>query len=163
MCNTCIGWQSPKTASVTGGGRGLGRNTSLNLATRGVDIIFTYHSNKAEADSLISEVEGIGQKAAAFRLDTAELRGFDAFVAEVRNTLQSWARERFDYLLNNAGNYREINFENVTEADFDAVVNVHFKGVFFLTQKLLPVMNGGGRIVKSSSAVTRLTESGNSV
>ncbi len=119
----------------------------LNLATRGVDIIFTYHSNKAEADSLISEVEGIGQKAAAFRLDTAELRGFDAFVAEVRNTLQSWARERFDYLVNNAGNYREINFENVTEA----------------TQKLLPLMNDGGRIVNISSGLTRFTVPGNSV
>ena len=128
MVNKSIGSETHKTAVVTGGSRGLGRNTSLNLATRGVDIIFTYHSNKAEADSLISEVEGIGQKAAAFRLDTAELCGFDAFVAEVRNTLQSWARERFEYLVNNAGNYREINFENVTEADFDAVVNVHFKG-----------------------------------
>ena len=94
MVNKSIGSETYKTAVVTGGSRGLGRNTSLNLATRGVDIIFTYHSNKAEADSLISEVEGIGQKAAAFRLDTAELRGFDAFVAEVRNTLQSWARER---------------------------------------------------------------------
>ena len=163
MVNKSIRSETHKTAVVTGGSRGLGRNTSLNLATRGVDIIFTYHSNKAEADSLISEVEGIGQKAAAFRLDTAELRGFDAFVAEVRNTLQSWARERFDYLVNNAGNYREINFENVTEADFDAVVNVHFKGVFFLTQKLLPLMNDGGRIVNISSGLTRFTVPGNSV
>ena len=102
MVNKSIRSETHKTAVVTGGSRGLGRNTSLNLATRGVDIIFTYHSNQAEADSLISEVEGIGQKAAAFRLDTAELRGFDAFVAEVRNTLRSWARERFDYLVNNA-------------------------------------------------------------
>jgi len=163
MVNKSIRSETHKTAVVTGGSRGLGRNTSLNLATRGVDIIFTYHSNQAEADSLISEVEGIGQKAAAFRLDTAELRGFDAFVAEVRNTLQSWARERFDYLVNNAGNYREINFEKVTEADFDAVVNVHFKGVFFLTQKLLPLMNDGGRIVNISSGLTRFTVPGNSV
>src|SRR6266403_260676 len=157
MVNKSIRSEMHKTAVVTGGSRGLGRNTSLNLATRGVDIIFTYNSNKAEADSLISEVEGIGQKAAAFRLDTAELRGFDAFVVEVRNTLQSWARERFDYLVNNAGNYREIYFEKVTEADFDAVVNVHFKGVFFLTQKLLPLMNDGGRIVNVSSGLTRIT------
>src|SRR6267378_2898893 len=103
------------------------------------------------------------REAAAVRLDTAELRGFDAFVAEVRNTLRSWARERFDYLVNNAGNYREINFVNVTEADFDAVVNVHFKGVFFLTQKLLPLMNDGGRIVNISSGLTRFTVPGNSV
>ena len=162
MVNKSIGSETHKTAVVTGGSRGLGRNTSLNLATRGVDIIFTYHSNQAEADSLISEVEGIGQKAAAFRLDTAELRGFDAFVAEVRNTLQSWARERFDYLVNNAGNYREINFVNVTEADFDAVVNVHFKGVYFLTQKLLPLMNDGGHIANLSSGLTRVAVPGSS-
>src|SRR5438105_15316628 len=86
MVNKSIGSETHKTAVVTGGSGGLGRNTSLNLATRGVDIILTYHSNKAEADSLINEVEGIGQKAAAFRLDTADLPGFDASVAQVRKT-----------------------------------------------------------------------------
>ena len=163
MANKSVGSETRKTAVITGGSRGLGRNTSLNLATRGVDIIFTYHSDKAAADSLTSEVEGMGQKAASLRLDTADLRAFDAFVAEVRNTLQSWARERFNYLVNNAGNYRQSNFENVTEADFDAVVNVHFKGVFFLTQKLLPLMKDGGRIVNISSGLTRFTIPGNSV
>jgi NAD(P)-dependent dehydrogenase (short-subunit alcohol dehydrogenase family) len=162
MANNTVGSAMRKTAVITGGSRGIGRNTSLNLARRGVDIIFTYHSNKAEADSLIREVEGMGGKAAAFRLDSGDLRSFDEFVADVRKTLQSWARERFDFLVNNAGNSQHINFEKVTEADFDAVVNVHFKGVYFLTQKLLPVMNDGGRIVNISSGLTRVSVPGSS-
>ncbi len=134
-----------KVVIVTGGSRGLGRNTAVNLARRGVDVIFTYHSKQSEAESLVREIESMGRKAAAFRLDTGDLRPFDGFVADVRNTLQSWGRERFDYLVNNAGNSQHINFDKVTEADFDAVVNVHFKGVYFLTQKLLPLLKDGGQ------------------
>jgi NAD(P)-dependent dehydrogenase (short-subunit alcohol dehydrogenase family) len=149
--------ENVKIAIVTGGSRGMGRNTAANLAKRGVDVIFTYHSNRAEAQSLIREVEAIGRKAAAFRLDTADLRAFDGFAADVRKTPESWGLDRFDYLVNNAGNSQHINFDKVTEADFDAVVNVHFKGVFFLTQKLLPLMNDGGRIVNISSGLTRVS------
>ena len=162
MANDTVGPTTNKTAVITGGSRGLGRNTSLNLARRGADIIITYHSNKVEADSLIREVEGMGGKATAFRLDTGDLHSFDGFAADVRKTLQSWGRERFDFLVNNAGNSQHVNFANVTEADFDAVVNVHFKGVFFLTQKLLPLINDGGRIVNISSGLTRVSVPGSS-
>src|SRR5262249_35223022 len=151
-----------KTAIVTGGSRGLGRNTSINLARRGVDVIFTFHTNQKEAESLVREIETLGRKAAAFRLDTGDLRAFDGFVADVRQALQSWGRGTFDYLVNNAGNSQHINIDKVTEADFDSVVNVHFKGVFFLTQKLLPLMNDGGRIINISSGLTRIAVPGSS-
>jgi NAD(P)-dependent dehydrogenase (short-subunit alcohol dehydrogenase family) len=152
-----------KTAIITGGSRGLGRNTAVHLALRGVDILFTYRASEKEAESLIREVEAMGQKAASFALDTGNVHAFDGFVADVRKTLQAWGRDRFDYLVNNAGNSQHINIDKVTEADFDAVVNVHFKGVFFLTQKLLPLINDGGRIVNISSALARVSAPGSSV
>src|SRR5450432_2534978 len=92
-----------KTAIITGGSRGLGRNTALNLARRGVDVIFTYHSNAAEAQSLAGEVEAMGRKAASFQVDAGNISLFDRFVGDARGILQSWGRERFDYLVNNAG------------------------------------------------------------
>src|SRR5262249_16133254 len=121
-----------RTAIITGGSRGMGRNTAVNLAKRGVDVIFTYHSNQTEAESLSREIEAMGGKAASSRLDTGALDTFDGFVAYVRKALAVWGRERFDYLVNNAGNSQHIDFDKMTEADFDAVVNVHFKGVYFL-------------------------------
>ena len=151
-----------RTAVITGGGRGLGRNTALHLARRGVDLIFTWRSHQTEADSLIREIEAMGRKAAAFRLDTGDIRLFDAFAAEVRRTLEAWARERFDYLVNNAGNSLHTDFADTTEAQFDDIVNVHFKGVYFLTQKLLPLMNDGGRIVNISSGLARVALPGSS-
>jgi NAD(P)-dependent dehydrogenase (short-subunit alcohol dehydrogenase family) len=152
-----------KIALITGGSRGLGRNTAINLARRGVDILFTWRVNQGEAESLIRVVEEMGSKAAGFQLDTGDTRAFDGFVAEVSKTLQSWGREHFDYLVNNAGNSQHINFDKVTEADFDAIVNVHFKGVFFLTQKLLPLLADGGRIVNLSSGLARVSIPGSSV
>jgi len=149
-----------RIAIITGGSRGLGRNTAINLARRGVDIIFTYRANQEEANSLIREIEAMGRKAAAFRLDTGETRAFDGFVSEVRKTVQSWGRERFDYLVNNAGNSLHENFADTTEEQFDGIVNVHFKGVFFLTQKLLPLISDGGRIVNISSGLARFTVPG---
>lgn len=151
-----------KIAIITGGSRGLGRNTAIHLAQRGVDLIFTYRSNHAEAESLTREIEALGQKAAAFPLDTGAVASFDAFAAEVRKTLQAWARERFDYLVNNAGNSLHVSFDQTTEAQFDAIVNVHFKGVYFLTQKLLPLMNDSGRIVNISSGLARVALPGSS-
>jgi NAD(P)-dependent dehydrogenase (short-subunit alcohol dehydrogenase family) len=152
-----------KIAIITGGSRGLGRNTIIHLARRGVDIIFTYRANEKDPESLIREVEAMGRKAAAFRLDTGDTSAFHGFATEVHKTLQGWGRDRFDYLVNNAGNSQHINFDKVTEADFDAVVNVHFKGVFFLTQKLLPLINDGGRIVNISSGLARFSLPGSSV
>lgn len=151
-----------KIAIITGGSRGLGRNTALNLARRGTNVIFTYRSNKAEADSLIRETEAMGRKAAAFQLDTGDIRAFNGFVAEVRKTLQSWGRDRFDFLVNNAGNSLHANFSETTEAQFDEIFNVHVKGVYFLTQKLLPLMNDGGRIVNISSGLARFSLPGSS-
>ncbi len=145
------------TALITGGSRGLGRNTALNLVRRGVDIIFTYHSNQAEAEKLILEAKVLGRKAAALRLDTGEVGSFDFFVGEVRRTLQSWGRDRFDYLVNNAGTSLHKNFAETTEEELDKVYNVHFKGVFLLTQKLLPLIRDGGRIINMSSGLARFT------
>ena len=162
MASKTVGTVKDKTAILTGGSRGIGRNTAVHLARRGVDIIFTYHSNQTESDSLIGEIEAMGRKATASRLDTGDVRSFDEFVVEVRKTLQSWGRERFDYLVNNAGNSLHVGFEQMTEIQFDEVVNVHFKGVYFLTQKLLPFMKDGGRIVNISSGLTRFALPGSS-
>ncbi len=154
---------SDKIAIITGGSRGLGRNTAISLARRGVDIIFTYNSNAEQARSLTAEIEASGRKAASFPLDTGDSRKFDAFVAQVRDTLKTWGRDRFDFLVNNAGTSLHKPFEQTTEAEFDQIVNVHFKGVYFLTQKLLPLLNNGGRIVNISSGLARFSMPGTSV
>jgi NAD(P)-dependent dehydrogenase (short-subunit alcohol dehydrogenase family) len=152
-----------KIAIITGGSRGLGRNTAVSLARRGVDILFTYRANQKEAESLISEIEAMDRKAAGFQLDTGDIRAFDTFVAEIRETLGNWGRDRFDYLVNNAGNSLHSPFAETTEAQFDEVFDVHVKGVYFLTQKLLPLMNDGGRIVNVSSGLARFAMPGRSV
>jgi NAD(P)-dependent dehydrogenase (short-subunit alcohol dehydrogenase family) len=148
--------QDRKIAIVTGGSRGLGRNTVLNLAKRGVDAIFTYNANRAAADEVVGLVEEAGRRAVAMQLDTGDVSRFDAFAGHVRQTLGGWGAERFDYLVNNAGISHHNSIESTTEAELDAVYNVHFKGVFFLTQALLPLINDGGRIVNVSSGLTRI-------
>jgi NAD(P)-dependent dehydrogenase (short-subunit alcohol dehydrogenase family) len=153
---------STRTAIITGASRGIGRNTALSIAQRGTDIIITFRSSAWEAETLIAEVEALGRNAAAFQLDTSDIRGFDPFVDEIRNTLQRWGRDRFDDLVNNAGNSLHVNIDQMTEKLFDDVVNVHFKGVYFLTQKLLPLMNDGGHIVNISSGLTRVSVPGSS-
>jgi len=162
MVNETVGTMKDKVAIITGGSRGLGRNTAVNLAGRGVNVIFTYRSNQKEADSLIREVEAMGRKAAGFRLDTGDIRAFEGFVADVRKTLHGWGGDRFDYLVNNAGGSLHANFDETTEAQFDEIVNVHFKGVYFLTQKLLPLIRDGGRIVNISSGLARIALPGSS-
>lgn len=149
-------------ALITGGSRGLGRNTTVNLARRGVDTLFTWRVSQQEAESLVREVESMGRKAAGFRLDTGDIRAFDGFVAEVRKTLQAWGRDNFDYLVNNAGNSLHAAFAETTEAQFDEIFNVHVKGVYFLTQKLLPLMADGGRVVNISSGLARFSLPGSS-
>lgn len=151
-----------KIAIITGGSRGLGRNTAMNLALRGVDLLFTYRANQKEAESLIREAQAMGRKAVGIQLDTGDIRAFDAFAAEIRNTLESWGRERFDYLVNNAGNSLHSAFRETTEAQFDEIFQVHVKGVYFLTQKLLPLINDGGRIVNISSGLARIALPGSS-
>jgi NAD(P)-dependent dehydrogenase (short-subunit alcohol dehydrogenase family) len=145
-----------KIAIVTGGSRGLGRNTVINLARRGVNSLFTYRANRAEADKVVSLVAEAGQKAIALPLDTGKVNTFDAFVEQVRQSLPELGAERFDFLVNNAGTSNHTPFEQTTEEELDGLYNVHFKGVFFLTQKLLPLINDGGRIVNISSGLTRV-------
>jgi NAD(P)-dependent dehydrogenase (short-subunit alcohol dehydrogenase family) len=144
-----------KIAIVTGGSRGLGRNTVLNLARRGVDSIFTFHTNRAEAEQVVAAVKQAGARAIALQLDTSDIVAFDSFVEAVRPALASLGAERFDYLVNNAGTGLHKSFEQTTVEELDALYNIHFKGVFFLTQKLLPLIKDGGRIVNISSGLTR--------
>ncbi|MEF2072141.1 SDR family NAD(P)-dependent oxidoreductase [Consotaella aegiceratis] len=145
-----------KIAIVTGGSRGLGRSTVLNLAKRGIDSIFTYKSNLAEAERVVSAATEIGTKAVALQLDTSDAESFAAFGETVRSTLTQWGAERFDYLVNNAGTSHHAEIEKTTAAELDTLYTIHFKGVFFLTQALLPLINDGGRIVNISSGLTRI-------
>ncbi len=152
-----------KIALVTGGSRGLGRNTALSLARRGVDVVLTYHSNRAEAASATAAIEELGRRAVALRLYSSQTGTFGGFVGDVRTALQNtWNRDKFDFLVNNAGTSHHAAFTETKEADFDHLVNVHFKGVFFLTQKLLPILRDDGRIVNISSGLARFALPGSS-
>jgi NAD(P)-dependent dehydrogenase (short-subunit alcohol dehydrogenase family) len=147
-----------KIALVTGASRGLGRNTAIALARQGIDVIGTYHSNKAEADATTSAVAALGRKALMLQLDSGKVAAFPAFVADVKQALTAqWKRPTLDYLVNNAGIGIHAPFATTSEADFDRLMNVHFKGVFFLTQALLPLIADGGRIVNISSGLTRFS------
>ena len=154
--------QAGKIAIVTGGSRGLGRSTVLCLAKRGVHSIFTYNSNRAEADKVVAAVTDTGAKAVSLQLDTGNVGAFDAFVQKVREALTTLGAERVDYLVNNAGISHHNAFVKTSEEELDSLYNVHFKGVFFLTQKLLPLINNGGRIVNISSGLTRVSFPGSS-
>jgi len=155
---------SPKTkiALITGGSRGLGRNTVLQLARRGIASLLTYHANPAEADKVVAQAAELGAKAVALKLDVGDASSFDAFVQDVRSALLPLGATRFDYLVNNAGTSLHQPFDQTSEADLDQVYRVHLKGPFFLTQKLLPLLNDGGRIVNISSGLTRITVPGSS-
>jgi NAD(P)-dependent dehydrogenase (short-subunit alcohol dehydrogenase family) len=145
-----------KIALVTGGSRGLGRNAALSLAERGVDVILTWRSQRAEADAVVAEIEKRGARAVALQLDVGDSASFPRFAQAVREALQQrWQRERFDFLVNNAGVGVRAPFADTTEAQFDELVNVHLKGPFFLTQALLPLLHDGGRIVNISSGLAR--------
>ena len=145
-----------KIALVTGASRGLGKNTALALAKKGVDVILTYKSNEAEANNVVLEIEKMGGKAAALQLDTTNIRSFDDFTEKVRQKLQEeWQTEQFNFLINNAGVGIHKPFAETTEAEFDRLMNMHVKGVFFLTQKLLSAIADGGRIVNISTGLTR--------
>jgi NAD(P)-dependent dehydrogenase (short-subunit alcohol dehydrogenase family) len=144
-----------KIALITGASRGLGRAAALSLAAKGVSVIGTYHSNKAEADRTASEIATTGGKSTMLQLDTGVVAGFDTFAESVRATLKCYGRERFDYLINNAGVGLHKPFAETTETDFDRLMNIHFKGVYFLTQTMLPLIEDGGRILNISSGLAR--------
>lgn len=150
-----------KIALVTGASRGLGRNTALNIARRGADVIITYQSREQEAQAVVTEIRAMGRKAVALQLDTGAVAGFASFATRLRTLLADiWQRESFDHLVNNAGHGDYALIEHTTEAQFDQLVNVHFKGVFFLTQTLLPLLADGGRIVNLSTGLTRVSAPG---
>jgi NAD(P)-dependent dehydrogenase (short-subunit alcohol dehydrogenase family) len=148
-------------ALVTGASRGLGRSTALQLAQGGADLIVTYKSGEAEARELVGHIEALGRRAVALRLDVADSTRFAAFALAVGRVLaDTWQRERFDYLVNNAGIGAHASIADTTEAQFDLLFNIQLKGVFFLTQKLLPLINDGGRIVNISTGLTRFAMPG---
>ncbi|MEV6261111.1 SDR family oxidoreductase [Streptomyces sp. NPDC051784] len=145
-----------RIALVTGANRGLGRSTALHLAEAGTDIVLTYRSHPEEAEAVVAEIGKLGRTAVALRLDTGDTSAFPAFVAELRNALkENWGREDFDALVNNAGHGVYAPFAETTEEQFDGLMNVHVKGVFFLTQALLPLIVDGGRILNVSTGLTR--------
>jgi len=152
-----------RIAIITGGSRGIGRNTVLTLAERGVDTIFTYNTNQAEADKVVAHAAGAGRRAVALQLDVGDAGALDGFVERVRRALGELGAERFDFLVNNAGTSSGMGFQDATEAELDSIFSVHFKGVFLLTQKLLPLINDGGRIVNISSALAQRPMAGRAV
>ena len=152
-----------KIALVTGGSRGLGKNMALSLAKKGIDVVLTYNSNKAEADKVVAEIKLLGQQAAAFQLDAGNIKSFKAFFTGVTNYLkEDTGHSNFDFLINNAGTALYAPFADTTEEQFDTALNIHYKGVFFLTQKALPFINNGGRIINISSGLTRVSLPGSS-
>ncbi len=150
-----------KIALVTGASRGLGRNAALSIARHGSDVVITYQSRGEDAQAVVAEIEALGRKAIAFQLDTGSVSGFASFAERLKSALhETFHRDTFDYLVNNAGHGDYALIADTTEAQFDGLVNVHFKGVFFLTQALLPLIADGGRIVNLSSGLTRVSAPG---
>jgi NAD(P)-dependent dehydrogenase (short-subunit alcohol dehydrogenase family) len=145
-------------ALITGGSRGLGKNAALKLAARGVDVIFTYHTRQSDAEALVTEIEQLGRRAAALQLDAGNVRTFADFTRQLNDLLQNkWQTGHLHYLINNAGMGIYGSFAETTEEQFDALMNVHLKGVFFLTQTLLPLIADGGRILNISSGLARFS------
>lgn len=151
-------------AIITGGSRGLGKDMAMSLAAHEQDVILTYNNKKAEAEAVVASIETLGRKAIALQLDTSNTKSFAAFAEAVKEVLKRiWNRENFDFLVNNAGFGIYAPLTETTEEQFDQLVNVQFRGVFFLTQTLLPLMADGGRILNISSGLTRFSNPGYSV
>ncbi|MBV4360446.1 SDR family NAD(P)-dependent oxidoreductase [Pinibacter aurantiacus] len=152
-----------KVALVTGGSRGLGKNMAISLAKKGIDVVLTYNSNKEEADKVVAEIQSLGQKATAFQLNAGDIKSFDNFLKQVTSHLkETTGSTNFDFLINNAGTALYSSFAETTEEQFDNAINIHYKGVFFLTQKALPFINDGGRIINISSGLARFANPGSS-
>jgi NAD(P)-dependent dehydrogenase (short-subunit alcohol dehydrogenase family) len=150
-----------KIALVTGASRGLGRSTALSIARHGGDVVLTYRNGKVEAEAVVQEIQAMGRKAAAIQLDVGDVGRFPGFVTKLRSCLaDTFDRDTLDNLINNAGHGEMAAFAETTEAQFDGLFNVHVKGVYFLTQALLPVIADGGSIVNYSSGLTRVSYPG---
>ena len=153
-----------KIALVTGGSRGLGKDMALRLAEKGLDVIITYNQQAEDAQRVVAQIEASGRKAATLQLNTGVLDSFGNFADQLKTILSKhFGADHFDFLVNNAGQGGYSPIPEVTEAFFDDLLNVHFKGVYFLTQKLLPLMNDGGGIVNISSGLARVSMPGSSV
>ncbi|MGO4877222.1 SDR family NAD(P)-dependent oxidoreductase [Pedobacter psychrotolerans] len=147
-----------KIALVTGGSRGLGKNAAIKIAEKGIDVIVTYQSKKEEAENTVNEIKKLGVNAAALQLDVANSKNFDAFITEVQSTLNTvFSADKIDFIVNNAGIGIHASFAETTEDQFDTLVNIQFKGPFFLTQKVLPILNDGGAIINISSGLARFS------
>lgn len=148
-------------ALVTGGSRGLGRNSAIALSRKGIDVIITYHTREEEAAKVVKEIESNGRKAAALQLDTGDISAFDDFVSRLTDVLkEKWNREQIDILVNNAGFGIHASVAETTVEQFDSLMNVQFKGVFFLSQKLYPRIADNGRVVNVSTGLTRFVIEG---
>ncbi|WMJ70621.1 SDR family oxidoreductase [Stenotrophomonas sp. 24(2023)] len=146
---------------ITGASRGLGRATALSIARHGGDVILTYRQGQAEAAEVVAQIQALGRKAVALPLDVGQAGTFAAFATQLAQVLQqTWGRDRFDHLVNNAGHGDVAPISSMSETAFDALVDVHFKGVFFLTQQLLPLIADGGRIINLSTGLTRVSAEG---
>lgn len=149
-----------KIALVTGGSRGLGRDMAINLAKKGLDIIITYHQNASAAEEVIQEIKSLGQTAKAYPLDTRNISSFDQLIV---NFQKDWGVDKkIDFLINNAGTGLYQKITDTTEEQFDDQFQIHFKGVYFFTQKWIPYLNHGGGIVNISSGLTRVSFVGSS-
>lgn len=156
--------ETTKIALVTGGSRGLGKNAALKIAEKGLDVIITYNSHKEAAEKTVAEIQALGRKAIAYQLNTKEVNSFDEFVKKVGDHLEENTGSRnIDFLINNAGTALYQPILEVTEEQLDDMVNIHFKGVFFITQKFLPFMNDNGGIINLSSGLARFALPGLSV
>ena len=152
-----------KVALVTGSSRGLGKSMALHLAERGVDVIVTYRASAREAADVVQQIEAKGRKAVALPLDVAASKSYAAFAQKLSAELERvWQRERFDYLVNNAGTGLHASFVETSEEQFDEMVNVHLKSTFFLSQRLLPLLEDGGSILNVSSGLARFSFPGSS-
>ncbi|GAB3782773.1 SDR family oxidoreductase [Spirosoma horti] len=150
-----------KIALVTGGSRGLGKNMALSLAKKGIGVVLTYFSKQDEAQAVVAEIEALGQKAVALQLNASDVRSFDTFYGQLSSALQNtFSAGHFDFLINNAGTAAYASFADTTEEQFDEMVTIHLKGVFFLTQKALPLLNDGGRIINISTGLARFATPG---
>lgn len=150
-----------KIALVTGGSRGLGKDMALQLAKKGFDIILTYQTKSEYAQEVVNEINKTGKKAFAMQLDVANASSFDQFATTLATTLKNeFHAETLSALANNAGVGVHASYAETTIEQFDSMVNIHLKGAFFLTQKLLPLLQDGASIVNISSGLTRFSFNG---